>query len=132
MRALVGVKRCLDYAIKVRVNQARTGVELKGLKQSMNPFDEIAVEEAIKMKEAGKLAEVVTLSIGPKQSLDTLRQALAMGADWGIHVTTDMSTDQELQPLAVAKVFKHFMEEHKFELAILGKQSIDDDYVQTG
>ena len=94
MKALVGVKRCLDYAIKVRVNQAGTGVELKGLKQSMNPFDEIAVEEAIKMREAGKVSEVVAMSIGDKKALDVIRNALAMGADKGIHVITDMSTDQ--------------------------------------
>ena len=98
----------------------------------MNPFDEIAVEEALKMKEAGSVEEVVAMSIGPKQSVDTLRTALAMGADWAIHVQTDMSTDQDLQPLAVAKVFKHMMNEHNFDLAVLGKQSIDDDYVQTG
>lgn len=93
MKAVVGVKRCLDYAIKVRVNAASTGVELKGLKQSMNPFDEIAVEEAIKMREAGKVTEVVAMSIGGKQSLDVIRNALAMGADKGIHVFTEMTTD---------------------------------------
>jgi electron transfer flavoprotein beta subunit len=93
MRALVGVKRCLDYAIKVRVNAKNTGVELKNLKHSMNPFDEIAVEEALRMKEAGKVKEVVAMSIGPKQSIDTIRNALAMGADSGIHVLTDMSID---------------------------------------
>lgn len=95
----------------------------------MNPFDEIAIEEALRMKEAGNVSEVVAMSIGPKQSLDTIRTALAMGADWAIHVTTDMTTDQQLQPLAVAKVFRHMMEQHKFDMAILGKQSIDDDYV---
>lgn len=96
MRALVGVKRCLDYSIKVRVNAAKTGVELKGLKMSMNPFDEIAVEEALKMREAKLVKEVVAVSIGPKQSIDTIRNALAMGADSGIHILTDMSTDQDL------------------------------------
>jgi len=106
---------------KVRVNSACTGVELKGLKQSMNPFDEIAVEEALKMKEAGQVEEIVAISIGPKQSLDTIRTALAMGADWGIHVQTDMATDQDLQPLAVAKVLQHYMDEHKFDMCILGK-----------
>jgi electron transfer flavoprotein beta subunit len=93
MKALVGVKRCLDYAIKVRVNPEQSGVVLKGMKQSMNPFDEIAVEEAIRMKQAGKIDEVVAMSIGPKQSIDVIRTALAMGADKGIHVQTDMSTD---------------------------------------
>ena len=132
MKALVGVKRCLDYAIKVRVNNTKTGVELKGLKMSMNPFDEIAVEEALKLREAGKVTEVIAVSIGPKQSVDVLRNALAMGADSAIHVLTDMTTDQDLQPLAVAKVFKHLMEEKKFSFALLGKQAIDDDYVQTG
>jgi len=96
MRALVGVKRCLDYSIKVRVNAAKTGVELKGLKMSMNPFDEIAVEEALKMREAKLVKEVVAVTIGPKQSIDTIRGALAMGADSGIHILTDMSTDQDL------------------------------------
>ena len=96
MKAVVGVKRCLDYAIKVQVNATQTGVKLKGLKHSMNPFDEIAVEEAIKMREAGKVKEVTAMSIGGKQSLDVIRNALAMGADKGIHVLTDMTTDQEL------------------------------------
>ena len=98
----------------------------------MNPFDEIAVEEAIKMRESGKVKEVVAMSIGPKQSIDVIRNALAMGADKGIHVTTDMTTDQQLQPLAVAKIFAHVMQDQSFDLALLGKQSIDDDYIQTG
>ncbi len=95
----------LDYAIKVRVNAKKTGVELKGLKMSMNPFDEIAVEEALQLREAGKVDEVVAIGIGDKKAVDTIRVALAMGADRGIHVMTKMSTDQELQPLAVAKIF---------------------------
>jgi len=132
MRALVGVKRCLDYAIKVRVNAANTGVELKNLKHSLNPFDEIAVEEALKMREAGHIKEVVAMSIGPAKSLDSIRGALAMGADSGIHVITDMTIDQQLQPLATAKIFKYVMEKHNFDFAVLGKQAIDDDYVQTG
>lgn len=132
MKCLVGVKRCLDYAIKVRVNAKQSGVELKGLKQSINPFDEIAVEEALKMREAGKVKEVVAITVGPKQSVDVLRNALAMGADSGIHVMTDMATDQELQPLAVAKIFQKVIAEKEFDFAILGKQAIDDDYVQTG
>lgn len=132
MKALVGVKRCLDYAIKVRVNPSQTGVELGKLKMSMNPFDEIAVEEALRMREAGKVKEVIALTIGPKKAVDVLRNALAMGADSAIHVMTDMTPDQDLQPLAVAKVYKHIMERDQFDLALMGKQSIDDDYVQTG
>ena len=128
MKALVGVKRVLDYAIKVRVNAKKTGVELKGLKMSMNPFDEIAVEQAIQMKEAGQIEEIVAISIGDKKAVDTIRVALAMGADRGIHVMTKMSTDQDLQPLTVAKVFAKVMEEHNFDMCMLGKQSIDDDY----
>lgn len=93
MKALVGVKRCLDYAIKVRVNAKQTGVELKNLKHSMNPFDEIAVEEAIRMREAGKISQVVALSIGDAKAIEVIRNALAMGADEGIHVLTDMSVD---------------------------------------
>ena len=121
MKALVGVKRVLDFAIKVRVNAQKSGVELKGLKQSMNPFDEIAVEEAIQMKEKGHITEVVALSIGDKTAMETLRTALAMGADKGIHIMTDMRIDQDLQPLAVAKVFKKIMEDQEFSICILGK-----------
>ena len=93
MKALVGVKRVLDYAIKVRVNSQKSGVELKGLKMSMNPFDEIAVEEAIRLKEKKIVSEVVALSIGDKSAADTIRAALAMGADTGIHIKTDMRID---------------------------------------
>lgn len=125
----MGVKRCLDYAIKVRVNAAKSGVELKNLKHSMNPFDEIAVEEALRMREAGHISSVVAMSIGGAKSVDVIRNALAMGADEGIHVLTDMSIDQELQPLAVAKIFQHVMLKHQFDLCVLGKQAIDGDYV---
>ncbi len=128
MKALVGVKRVLDYAIKIRVNPKQTGVVTKGLKMSMNPFDEIAVEEGIRMKENGKIGELVAISIGDKKAIDTIRVALAMGADRGIHVQTDMSIDQDLQPLAVAKVFQKIIEEENFDMCLLGKQSIDDDY----
>jgi electron transfer flavoprotein beta subunit len=93
MKAIVGVKRALDYAINVRVNKKMTGVELKGLKQSMNPFCEIAVEEAVQMREKGHVEEVVALSIGGKTAIESLRVALAMGVDRGIHVSTDLSTD---------------------------------------
>ena len=132
MKALVGVKRVLDYAIKVRVNAKKSGVELKGLKMSMNPFDEIAVEQAIQLKEAGQIDEIIALSIGDKKAVDTIRVALAMGADRGIHVQTKMTTDQELQPLAVAKIFQKIMEDNEFDICLLGKQSIDGDYNQTG
>ena len=127
MKALVGVKRVLDYAIKIRVNKANTGVDLKGLKMSINPFCEIAIEEAVRMREAGKIEEVVAITIGGKKSVDTLRSALAIGADRGIHIVTDMSIDQDLQPLAVAKILKHFVQKDGYDMTILGKQSIDDD-----
>ena len=132
MKVVVGVKRVLDYSIKVRPNAAKTAVELKGLKMSMNPFCEIAVEEAIRMKEAGKVKEVVAVTIGEKTAAETLRAALAMGADRGIHIETDMRIDYELQPLAVAKIFKHVYEKETPSLVLLGKQSIDDDSNQTG
>ena len=132
MKVLVGVKRVLDYSIKVRPNSAKTAVELKGLKMSMNPFCEIAVEEAVRMKEQGKASEVVALSIGDKTAAETIRGALALGADRGIHISTDMRIDQELQPLAVAKIFKFAHEKENFDIILLGKQSIDDDYNQTG
>ena len=131
MKALVGVKRALDYAIKVRVNKAETAVELKGLKQSINPFCEIAVQEAAEMKKRGVVGEVIALTIGGKDSVQTLRTALAMGADRGIHVSTDLRTDTDLQPLAVAKVLKHFVEKEEAPITILGKQAIDDDSNQT-
>ena len=100
MKVLVGVKRVIDYAVKVRVLADKTGVELANVKMSMNPFCEIAVEEAIRMKEKKLASEVVVVSVGPAQCAETLRQALAMGADRGVHVATDLRTDQELQPLA--------------------------------
>ena len=132
MKVLVGVKRVLDYSIKVRPNVARTAVELKGLKMSMNPFCEIAVEEAIRMKQAKKVKEIVALSIGDRTAAETIRNALAMGADRGIHVLTDKKIDSELQPLAVSKIFKYVYEKNSFDLVLLGKQSIDDDANQTG
>eukprot|EP01147_Barroeca_monosierra_P000668 gene668-3968_t len=127
-RALVGCKRVIDYNVKVRVNPQGTGV-VKDVKHSMNNFDEIAVEEAIRMKEAKKLDEIVVVSCGPKQSADVIRTALAMGADRGIHVTVD-DTDK-LEPLAVAKIFAKLAEHEKPDLVFLGKQAIDDDSNQT-
>ena len=132
MKVLVGVKRVLDYSIKVRPNAAKTAVELKGLKMIMNPFCEIAVEEAVKMKENKKATEVVALSIGDKTAAETIRTALALGADRGIHIQTDQRIDSELQPLAVAKIFKHVYEQDEYGLVLLGKQAIDDDFNQTG
>ena len=128
MKVLVGVKRVVDYNVKVRVKADRTGVETANVKMSMNPFDEIAVEEAIRMKEAGTADEIVAVSMGVRQCQETIRTALAMGADRGIHVMTD----EELQPLAVAKLFKALVERESPGLVILGKQAIDDDSNQTG
>ena len=128
MKVLVGVKRVVDYNVKVRVKADGTGVETANVKMSMNPFDEIAVEEAIRMKEAGTADEIVAVSMGVRQCQETIRTALAMGADRGIHVLTD----EELQPLAVAKLFKALVERESPGLVILGKQAIDDDSNQTG
>ncbi|KAF4046347.1 Electron transfer flavoprotein domain-containing protein [Phytophthora infestans] len=130
MKVLVPVKRVVDYAVKIRVEPK--GVDLKNVKMSMNPFCEIAVEEAIRLKEKKVASEIVAVSIGPKQSQETLRTALAMGADRGIHITTDMRTDQELQPLAVAKLLKEVVAKEGPKLVICGKQSIDADAAQTG
>ncbi|PID63988.1 MAG: electron transfer flavoprotein subunit beta [Gammaproteobacteria bacterium] len=128
MKILVGVKRVLDYNVKARVKADKSGIELANVKMSMNPFDEIAVEEALRIKEAGNAEEVVVLSIGPSQSQETIRTALAMGADRGILI----ETDEELQPLAVARLFNHVVEKEQPGLVILGKQAIDDDANQTG
>lgn len=132
MKILVPVKRVIDYAVKVRIDPSKTGVELKNVKMSMNPFCEIAVEEAIRLKEKKVATEIIAVSIGPKQAQETIRTALAMGADRGIHVQTDMRTDQELQPLAVAKLLQQIVGKESPDLVILGKQSIDSDAGQTG
>src|SRR3977135_3249950 len=128
MKVLVPVKRVVDYNGKIRVRADGTGVELANVKMSMNPFDEIAVEEAIRLKEAGKATEIVAVSIGPAQASETIRTALAMGADRGILV----KVDQVVEPLAVAKILKAIVEAEKPGLVILGKQAIDDDCNQTG
>ncbi|OYX13506.1 MAG: electron transfer flavoprotein subunit beta, partial [Rhizobiales bacterium 32-66-8] len=128
MKILVPVKRVVDYNVKVRVKADGSGVELANVKMSMNPFDEIAVEEALRLKEAGKATEVVVVSIGPAQASETLRTALAMGADRGILV----KVDGVVEPLAVAKILKGVVGEEAPELVILGKQAIDDDANQTG
>ena len=128
MKILVPVKRVVDFNVKIRVKPDGSGVELANIKMSMNPFDEIAVEEAIRLKEAGKATEIVAVSIGPAQASETIRTALAMGADRGILV----KTDQTVEPLAVAKILKAIVEAEKPGLVILGKQAIDDDCNQTG
>ncbi|BAK78254.1 electron transfer flavoprotein, beta subunit [Pseudogulbenkiania sp. NH8B] len=128
MKVLVAVKRVVDYNVKVRVKADGSDVDIANVKMSMNPFDEIAVEEAVRLKEAGKVSEVVAVSLGVKQCEETLRTALAMGADRAIHV----ETDTELQPLAVAKLLKAVAEKEQPQLMILGKQAIDDDANQTG
>ncbi|HET9534910.1 MAG TPA: electron transfer flavoprotein subunit beta/FixA family protein, partial [Mesorhizobium sp.] len=128
MKVLVPVKRVVDYNVKIRVKADGSGVELANVKMSMNPFDEIAVEEAIRLKEAGKVEEIVVVSIGPAQAQETLRTALAMGADRAILV----KTDEQTEPLGVAKVLKGVVDAEKPGLVILGKQAIDDDANQTG
>ena len=128
MKILVGVKRVLDYNVKARVNADKTGIELANVKMSMNPFDEIAVEEALRIKEAGNAEEVIAISIGPSQSQETIRTALAMGADRGILI----ETDELLEPLAIAKLLKHVVEKESPGLVVLGKQAIDGDNNQTG
>jgi electron transfer flavoprotein beta subunit len=128
MKILVPVKRVIDYNVKPRVKSDGTGVDLANVKMSMNPFDEISVEEAIRLKEAGKAEEIIAVSIGPAKAQETLRTALAMGADRAILV----ETDDEVEPLAVAKILKAIADEEAPGLVILGKQAIDDDSNQTG
>jgi electron transfer flavoprotein beta subunit len=131
MRALVGVKRVIDFNIKARVRADKTGVEKANVKMAINPFCEIAVEEAIRMKEKGWISHISSLSIGDKTAVETLRHSLALGADDAFHVLTNSPIDTEIQPLAVAKIFKKFILEHKYDIILLGKQSIDDDANQT-
>ena len=128
MKVLVPVKRVLDYNVKVRVKSDQSGVDLANVKMSMNPFDEISVEQAVRMQEAGTATETVVVSIGPDKAQETIRTALAMGIDRGIHV----KTDEEVEPLAVAKILQAIVGEENPELVILGKQAIDDDSNQTG
>ena len=128
MKVLVPVKRVVDYNVKIRVKADGSGVDLANVKMSMNPFDEIAVEEALRLKEAGKATEVVVVSIGPAQAAETIRTGLAMGADRGILV----KVDGPVEPLAVAKLLKKVVEQESPQLVILGKQAIDDDSNQTG
>ncbi|MDO5086957.1 MAG: electron transfer flavoprotein subunit beta/FixA family protein [Comamonadaceae bacterium] len=128
MKALVAVKRVVDYNVKVRVKADQTGVDIANVKMSMNPFDEIAVEEAVRLKEKGVVSEIIAVSCGPAQCQETLRTAMAIGADRGILV----ETGEELQPLAVAKLLKALVDKEQPQLVLLGKQAIDDDANQTG
>ncbi|MEM7518007.1 MAG: electron transfer flavoprotein subunit beta/FixA family protein, partial [Planctomycetota bacterium] len=128
MKVLVPVKRVVDYNVKVRVKSDQTDVDIANVKMSMNPFDEIAVEEAVRLKEAGTAEEVVVVSIGPEKAQDQIRQAMAMGADRGILVTTD----EDVESLGVAKILQKICEEEEPGLVIMGKQAIDDDRNQTG
>lgn len=128
MKVLVAVKRVVDYNVKVRVKSDQSGVDIANVKMSMNPFDEIAVEEAVRLKEAGIVSEVIIFSAGPQQCQETLRTALAIGADRAIL----LETDTELQPLAVAKLLQAIYQKEQVQLIILGKQAIDDDSNQTG
>lgn len=128
MKLLVAVKRVVDFNVKVRVKADQSGVELANVKMSMNPFDEIAVEEAVRLKESGAVEEIVAISIGPAQCQETIRTSLAMGVDRGIHVVTD----DEIQPLAVAKLLAAVIKTEEPDIVILGKQAIDDDSNQTG
>src|SRR3974390_2636215 len=128
MKLLVPVKRVVDYNVKIRVKPDGSGVDIANVKMSMNPFDEIAVEEAIRIKEAGHATEIIAVSVGPQKAQETLRTALAMGADRAILYRTELA----LEPLAVAKILKHCAAQEKPGLIILGKQAIDDDSNQTG
>ena len=128
MKVLVPVKRVVDYNVKIRVKADGSGVDLANVKMSMNPFDEIAIEEALRLKEAGKAEEIIAVSIGPQKAQETIRTALAMGADRGILI----KCEDEVEPLAVAKLLKGVVEAEKPDIVILGKQAIDDDSNQTG
>ena len=128
MKVLVPVKRVLDYNVKARVKPDHSGVDLSNVKMSMNPFDEIAVEEAVRLQEAGTATETIVVSIGPAKAQETIRTALAMGMDRGVHV----QTDDELEPLAIAKMLKAVAEAEGAELIVMGKQAIDNDYGSTG
>jgi len=128
MKVLIPVKRVIDYNVKIRVKADQTGVETANVKMSMNPFDEISVEEAVRLKEAGAASEIIVVSVGPQQCQETIRTALAMGADRGVLV----ETGPDLEPLAVAKLLKAVVEKEGPELVIAGKQAIDDDSNQTG
>ena len=128
MKVLVPVKRVLDYNVKARVKPDQSGVDLSNVKMSMNPFDEIAIEEAVRLQEAGTATETIVVSIGPAKAQETIRTGLAMGMDRGVHV----QTDDDLEPLAIAKMLKAVAEAEGAELIVMGKQAIDNDYGSTG
>ncbi len=128
MKVLVPVKRVLDYNVKARVKPDQSGVDLSNVKMSMNPFDEIAVEEAVRLQEGGTATETIVVSVGPAKAQETIRTALAMGMDRGVHV----QTDEDLEPLAVAKILKEVATSESAELIVMGKQAIDNDYGATG
>jgi electron transfer flavoprotein beta subunit len=128
MKILVPVKRVVDYNVKVRAKSDQSGVDIANVKMSLNPFDEIAVEEAVRLKESGKVTEIVVISIGPEKAQEQIRTAMAVGADRGILV----KTDETVEPLAVAKILKTFIEKEQPGFVIMGKQAIDGDYNQTG
>ncbi|KAI1351491.1 electron transfer flavoprotein, beta subunit [Xylaria sp. FL0043] len=136
LRILVPVKRVIDYAVKPRVNKAQTGVETAGVKHSMNPFDELSVEESVRIREKkrapGGVEDICAISAGPAKAVDVLRTAMAMGADRAIHVETAEGDEGALEPLTVAKMLRAVVDKEKSNLVILGKQSIDDDAAQTG
>ncbi|MDD3020629.1 MAG: electron transfer flavoprotein subunit beta/FixA family protein [Alphaproteobacteria bacterium] len=133
MKVLIPVKRVVDYNVKIRIKSDKSGIELNNVKMSMNPFDEIAVEEAVRLKEKGIVSEIVVVSIGPDKAQDVIRTAMAVGADRGILVKTDVPTDLGgVEPLAVAKTLKAIIDKERPGLVIMGKQSIDDDSNQTG
>ncbi|KAI0106260.1 electron transfer flavoprotein, beta subunit [Nemania sp. FL0031] len=136
LRILVPVKRVIDYAVKPRVNKAQTGVETAGVKHSMNPFDELSIEESVRIREKkrapGGVEDICAISAGPAKAVDTLRTAMAMGADRAIHVETADGDEGALEPLTVAKMLRAVVDREKSNLVILGKQSIDDDAAQTG
>ena len=128
MNVLVAVKRVIDYNVKIRVKSDKTGVETDNVKMSMNPFDEIAVEEAVRLKEKGVVKDILIVSIGPLSVQETIRSAFAIGADRGVHVVTN----DQLEPLSVSKILANIAKKENIDLAILGKQAIDDDFNQTG
>lgn len=128
MKILIPIKRVVDYNVKVRAKSDGSDVDIANVKMSVNPFDEIAVEEAVRLKEAGKASEIIVLTIYPEKAQEQLRTAMAIGADRGIHVVTDA----RLEPLGVAKALKHFVEQESPDLVLMGKQAIDGDYNQTG
>ncbi|RWS27078.1 electron transfer flavoprotein: beta subunit-like protein [Leptotrombidium deliense] len=131
LRVLVGCKRVIDYAVKIRVKPDKTGVVTDGVKHSMNPFDEIAIEEAVRMKEKKIASEVIAVSCGPATSQETLRTALAMGADKAIHVEVDPKEYSNMQPIHVSKILAKLAKDEKIDIVLVGKQTIDDDANQT-